>query len=70
MAPKQKAPTRLNNAAEWLILNEVDHAGRGKQILGSVVPQMAKYRPFNSYSPHWADEDLKVEMKIGDKPIP
>ena len=69
MAPKQRSPTKLHNAAEWLILNEVDHAGRRKQILGSVVPQLAKYSPFDSYSPYWADEDLNVEMETGDNSV-
>ena len=69
MAPNQKSPTKPSNAAEWLILNAVEHAERRKHILGSVVPKTAQYNPFDDYSPHWADEELNVEMKIGDKSV-
>lgn len=48
----------------------MEHADRCKHILGSVVPRIRQYSPFDVYSPHWADEDLNVEIEIGDNSVP
>ena len=70
MAPTQISPTKPKDAAEWLILNMVEHADRRKHVLGFVIPEIAQYSPFDVCRPYWADEDLNVEMKIGDKSVP
>ena len=70
MDPKRISPTKPKNAAAWLILNAVEHTDRRKHILVSIFPRIAQYSPFDVYNPHWADEDLNAEVRIGDNSVP
>jgi hypothetical protein len=64
MAPRKRSPAKPSDKAEWLILNSADSAERRKHLLGAVVPKLFQYNPFDSYSPHWEDEDLDAKVKI------
>ena len=69
MASDKKLSRRSCDKAEWLILNSVEHAGRRKHILGSVVPNTSQYNPFDNYSPHWADSDLDRAITVDGKQV-
>jgi hypothetical protein len=69
MPTSKKSPAKPYEKAEWLILDSVESAERRKNMLGSVVPKAAQYKPFDDYSPHWDDPDLQTPMTINGKSV-